>query len=272
MMIFQKREQDSEQTVKAELVQRAKAGDTVSALSLLRSGADPNQSSSLGEVPLMWAAINGDVRLCRALRDAGARIDAAEPSGSTALTYAVLGGIRGRTTLDYLLRHGASARNTGGVRALVYAAQDNDLHAVKALIHAGADVNASDASGNTALMLALGAGNRAVAWFLLSSGADVNRRNNQFVTALFPAVALDDAALLKELFRRRADVNADMGAGNTPLGEAIRSRRSRAAEFLLAKGARVTEKHVRDARGTSIPKLVRIINEAYTKQQLAVGR
>ncbi|MBR1672000.1 MAG: ankyrin repeat domain-containing protein, partial [Fretibacterium sp.] len=84
---------------------------------------------------------------------------------------------------------------------------------------AGADVDATDKAGNTALMCAAmndaGADTLKV---LLDAGADVNRRNNDGGTALmFAALKCGSAEPVKLLLARGADVGARTEAGWTPL-------------------------------------------------------
>ena len=50
---------------------------------------------------------------------------------------------------------------------------------VKELVRAGADVNMTDNTGNTALYYALKYGSQEVARFLIKKGADYNHTNNK---------------------------------------------------------------------------------------------
>jgi hypothetical protein len=112
-----------------------------------------------------------------------------------------------------------------------------------ALIAAGANVNASDQHGGTALILAAGAGDTGTVQALLAGGAQVNARNRDGETALFSAAFLGRLAVVRELVRHGADVNATSRLGVTPLMEASRNRVV-VVKFLLGSGANVNARDV----------------------------
>ncbi len=96
--------------------------------------------------------------------------------------------------------------------------------AVKELLDAGADVNASGADGYTPLHIAAqSTKGLAVITVLLDAGADVNARNKKGQTALHIAARADkNPAIAAALLDAGADVNARNGLGDTPLHEAAR--------------------------------------------------
>ena len=55
---------------------------------LVQAGADPNGTTFMGHTPLMAAAMEGRVRVARALLGFGARTDARDHAGLTALNWA----------------------------------------------------------------------------------------------------------------------------------------------------------------------------------------
>lgn len=71
-----------------------------------------------------------------------------------------------------------------GRTALMLASFDGDLGAVRRLLEAGADVNATDRDGDTALMFAALKGHAEVVRELLENGADVNFAARNGWTAL----------------------------------------------------------------------------------------
>jgi hypothetical protein len=80
-----KMEQDA-----GELMQAVYSGDTFGLRKLIRNGVDPDVRFG-GETPLMVAARNGRLQICRALIHAGADVKAKNVEGQTALSLAQAG-------------------------------------------------------------------------------------------------------------------------------------------------------------------------------------
>lgn len=111
-------------------------------------------------------------------------------------------------------------------QALLEAAKRGDLKLVQDLIKKGADVNARDHSGATALHKAAWAKNGTdVVKCLLDNGVDVNAKDSSGRTALLEAISGwnytgQSLGLLELLLDRGANVNAKTLTGKTPLMEA----------------------------------------------------
>lgn len=106
---------------------------------------------------------------------------------------------------------------------------------------AGADVNARDPDGMTALMLAAQAGQRDLAASLLDRGADVNARTPLGITALMLAAEEGRGDIAQLLIAKGADVNARSEKRHmTPLMWAAMSGKRDVAELLVASGADVS--------------------------------
>ena len=71
----------------------------------------------------------------------------------------------------------------------VLAAQGGHAAAIAALLAAGAEINAKDNDGGTALMLAAEGGHAAAIEALLAAGAEINAKENDGMTALMYAEA-----------------------------------------------------------------------------------
>ncbi len=113
-----------------------------------------------------------------------------------------------------------NAKGSDGNTALIEAAKGDDLRSlVVLLLAAGADVNAKNDYGWTALMMAVFHDHVENAKLLLEAGADVNAKNNRGLTALMMAAQyfhdhVENAELLLEA---GADVNVKNNRGQTAL-------------------------------------------------------
>ena len=98
----------------------------------------------------------------------------------------------------------ANARDEQGDAPLLYAAAVGSLEAMKLLLDKGADVNAQNAFGTTALMIA--AGDIAKVRLLVERGANVNLASKQGRTPLFIAAMSDGSAdIVRMLVAKGAD-------------------------------------------------------------------
>ena len=82
---------------------------------------------------------------------------------------------------------------------LIDAAEDGDLAMVEALLSAGADVDAKNAAGVTALIYAAYYGHTEVIEVLITAGADVNAKANNGATALMIAEAMGHTDIVEIL-------------------------------------------------------------------------
>ena len=72
---------------------------------------------------------------------------------------------------------------------MILESYDNRINVVRLLLDTGADINAQDTDGNTALTNASHRGNIEIVRLLLDRGADVNIKDEDDVTALWYAIA-----------------------------------------------------------------------------------
>lgn len=240
---------------------------------LLTRGAYVKTQSQAGETPLHVAARHGWPKLVKLLAAKGSDVNAVARNGDTPLHCTINGyseGAYGGYTLDYNhLEMGAVRWHSR--RAYRRDALDHDhMEVVRFLIARGADVNAMNKAGETALSYAAQSGDLDLTRLLMDSGAQPNRatapdrapailamNNNwtdvaQFLIARRADVTLHLAAYVGDLPKARdliqsgSDVNARGQAGETPLHTAVRGGHRDLIELLINSGAHV---NAQDAAG-----------------------
>lgn len=144
-----------------------------------------------GMTPLMIAAEEKHVGAVRILLEHGADVNAIrtkEYNNNTVLMVAVEEYYGDHLeTIQTLLEYGAEidARNSEGETALIQTSGDSRLFEnLQPLLEKGADVNIQDNRGTTALMEAARCGNDKVVELLLAHGADVTPRDREGKTAI----------------------------------------------------------------------------------------
>jgi ankyrin repeat protein len=125
---------------------------------------------------------------------------------------------------------------------LLETVKSGDATKVKALLQSGADCNARDAEGATALMLAAGAGNLDMVKALLAAGADVKATDERGWTALMKSTYNDQLDrgfphVTQALIDAGADVEAKIAYGTRPLMIAAGYGEAGVVEVLLKAGA-----------------------------------
>ncbi|GIV30361.1 MAG: hypothetical protein KatS3mg028_1427 [Bacteroidia bacterium] len=175
---------------------------------LIQHGADVNAKNNYGETALMWAARHGHKEVAELLIQHGADVNAKNNYGGTALMYAAIKGHK--EVAELLIQHGAHLD-------LISATCIGDKDAAESLIRNGADVNAKDEDGRTALMKAAELGHKEVAELLIQHGADVNAKDEDGETALMKAAFNGHKEVAELLIQHGADVNAKDEDGETAL-------------------------------------------------------
>ena len=129
---------------------------------------------------------------------------------------------------------------------LIDAAKNVDREAVRSLLKQGANVNATQADGTTALHWASYRDDLESADLLIRSGANVNARNDLGATPLWAACQNGSESMVGRLLTAGANPNAALLLGETPVMVGARSGSPAVVELLAAKGANV---NARAARG-----------------------
>jgi len=225
---------------------------------LIANGADVNATrrSPGGDRPLHSATRAGHKDIVELLVTKAADINAENGAAQTALDLAL--SQHRRDIVELLVGKGADV----SVRA---ASILGDVDEVRRTLRKGADVNAGDEDGRTALHIAAREGYREITELLLAHGADVNLSERRYnltaaefammanhdeivellvskgadISPLHLALYRKDAAEARRLIECGADVNRRTSYGTAPLDRAANAGFKDIAELLIAKGADV---------------------------------
>jgi len=229
---------------------------------LLAHGADANvKENQEGQTALMWAVADKQPEIVRALVERGADVHARAKVTERSEPFIIkTGGIFGlnyRPNVHF-------PKSMGGFTALLFAAQQGDVDSARILLAGKANVNDATAEDGTALIVATASGHEKLALFLLENGADSNAKDGYGITALhyalhkglltlsgFKPSATDDLGwlrpnmpeLVKALLAHGADPNARVASNFANLDHPFLARASEdhpqvdlegATPFLLA--------------------------------------
>ncbi|KAL6811155.1 hypothetical protein GGI42DRAFT_339932 [Trichoderma sp. SZMC 28013] len=201
--------------------------------------------------PLFAALVNGHEDAVRALLGRNAySID--EEDIMRPLMFGVYGAIAKRqtplqwvvsnnreATVKQLLKMGADidARDGKGNTALLLSLHHGHGAIMKLLIHHGANIDAKDPGGRTALLMATKYENQDTVIFLLENGADIKARDDVGRTALLMATIYNNHGIAKLLVEKGVEINAKDHFGNTALKLAVLYRNQDIVKLLLENGA-----------------------------------
>lgn len=244
------------------------------ALILLNAGSDPNAANADGDTPLMVAVQKEKPILARLLVQKGASIFSQNARRENPLTQAFVKGIT--MTGELITSETVNSRDDTLATPIILAIQTNEsIDILNLILERGADINAQNTLGDTALHLAVRKDLRKQGELLLAKGADIFRTNKNGELALTlalknPLKPIDwlftsatmverdsqgDTILhyiarlgLKDMvgvvLLRGADINARNANGETAIFQCIKSDSDEVVKILKQAGASLTNRDV----------------------------
>ena len=202
-----------------------------------------NLPDNSGNTPLIYAAQKGLDDNLKVLLSNGADVNYRNPAtGLSAISAAAAEG--NSSAIRLLVRTGKADVNIAdlsGRTPIFYAVEQNQEDALRTLLLLGADPNAQDNQGGTALMRASAKGRQnCVDVLLRQKNIKVNTKDFQDRTALTYSVYADELGPAQALVKAGADINGRDKSGNTALMSAVKAKSDRMALFFIQQGADLT--------------------------------
>lgn len=212
----------------------ARAHDLLAINAFIDAGINLNaQDQTDGRTALLSAAARGDLEVVNLLLTRGADVNVKDKRGYTALTHAIEAMYE--DVVDALLARPELDPNTRGLNErpalFSYVWRDSKTRTER-LLALGADVNAQDADGDTALHGAAQTGNVEILTMLLNKGAKPNTKNSVGGTPLMWAAVYGNREAAELLLQRGADASLKDNDGLTAADWAVRNGREEMARLL----------------------------------------
>ena len=208
---------------------------------LIESGhrSEIHSRDSLGNQPLVWAAMNGHSEAVQLLLSCGAQVGVKNNEGVTALYWAANNGHA--SLIQLLLNKGAKCRPKDkiGWTPLHRAAFHGHTGVAQVLLDNDADIEAKDDTRWTALMRAATTGSMEVMQLLLERDANFTIKDMEGCSPLHHAALKGHASIVRLLVERGADTEDQDNDGWTVLQHASWNGHEKIVRYLLKNGANV---------------------------------
>ena len=206
---------------------------------LIDAGADIETKDYLEYSPLLKASTSGALDVVKVLVRSGAEMCEADHAGDPCLILAAYHGhIETVRTLLCMPEVGIDNPGACGFTALHHAARQGHADVLQALLDAGADIEAKNVEGRSALLVASIAGEAKSVKLLVEAGAGVCVTENNGLTCLTIASHFGHTETVRYLVGlKEVDVNHAANSGCTALHLAAYQRLPDVVKLLLEHGA-----------------------------------
>ncbi|MCP5062773.1 MAG: hypothetical protein GY936_09940 [Ignavibacteriae bacterium] len=217
---------------------------------LIRSGADINLQDKNGDPAIHWSAYSGEIDLTKLLLDKGAKTNLKSIHADGVMQVAlkewqdsivtllieydkgiIIVNQKNKPLIDavrkndiqsvekYLNKKNSNTIDEAGTSLLIIASKNGYINIVKLLLQNGANINAMNLAGHTALNKAVWLKKNRIAKYLIEQGADINKTDKHFILPpLVAAVRSNNLELGKILLKSGANINTQNGIDNfTPI-------------------------------------------------------
>jgi len=198
---------------------------------------------------LHFIAAYGPIDMAAFLLDNGADVNAVNSNNESVLAMAIMD--NKINTVKLLIDRGAAINPgickdgttcTTNVRIPLHMAALTNVELTNYLLEKGADINAVDTLGDTALVNAIIRDKPDIVKVLIDHGMKTDTVNNQMNTPLHIAVERGNIENIKQLLEKRVNVNVKNNIGQTPLHIASAKGYGDIVALLLQNGSDVTVK------------------------------
>ncbi|MBQ7257031.1 MAG: ankyrin repeat domain-containing protein [Abditibacteriota bacterium] len=204
---------------------------------LIDKGADINAETDEGISPVMQSILDNNLLVFDLFVKKGFDINSfIGKNQTTPLNLCIIN--KNTLFIDYLLNQGADINkpDKDGFLPIYSAIISDNLRLVKDLIGKGVDVNAIiNNDKDTPIGEACKLNRENIVNYLIEVGADLNAKDNYGFTAVHDAVLYPK--ILKKLIEKGADINQKDFEGETPLHLAVKYNKPESAEILVDAGA-----------------------------------
>jgi len=269
LLVLAKSLQADGNTAGDTLAKASRLGDVKTLESLLSAGISADLQDRYGRAPIYYAASFKQVKAVELLlayhADPNPPITSRSFEPSTPLQWAAELG--NRQLASILIAAGARVNETGPMgRSALHCANDQ-LGVIRLLIEKGADVNARDREGESALDEAAWHGSFDTVALLLAHGARINESETKTgATPINEAAYKGHARLVEYLLQFKPDLEIPDKHGYRPLDNAIRMGKEDCALLLLAAaGDQQTPEFFQKAMDMAIRKAEPVVVESLIK-------